>query len=106
MIYTTSKETPREGTRPTGHCTGPLTRLPGCMTPCLIKHPHQNPGSGFILVAILVIVMLGSMVAMSLLFRLQAEEHASSAGADSEQAWLAAMSGVEEAFRMAAAAKP
>jgi len=72
----------------------------------MVKHPNQNPGSGFILVAILVIVMLGSMVAMSLLFRLQAEEHASSAGADSEQAWLAAMSGVEEAFRMAAAAKP
>lgn len=53
--------------------------------------------------AVLVIVMLGSMVAMSLLFRLQAEEHASAAGADSEQAWLAAMSGVEEAFRLAGA---
>ncbi|MDB6037592.1 MAG: hypothetical protein JWM99_1433, partial [Verrucomicrobiales bacterium] len=63
----------------------------------------RNKTGGFILVAVLVIVMLGSMVAMSLLFRLQAEEHASAAGADSEQAWLAAMSGVEEAFRLAAA---
>lgn len=60
---------------------------------------------GFILVGILVIVMLGSMVAMSLLFRVQGGESASAAGAGGEQAWLAAMSGVEEAIRVVKNAK-
>jgi len=61
---------------------------------------------GFVLVAVLVLVMLASMVAISLLFRLKAEDTAASAGAGSEQAWAAAMSGVAEAMRVAAAAKP
>lgn len=66
----------------------------------------SSPRRGFILVGILVIVMLGSMVAMSLLFRVQGGEAAAAAGAGSEQAWLAAMSGVEEAVRFAKSAKP
>ncbi|MSU60841.1 MAG: hypothetical protein EXS31_00345 [Pedosphaera sp.] len=61
---------------------------------------------GFVLVAILVLVMLISMIAISLLFRLRAEETAASASAGSEQAWSVAMSGVQEAMRIAAAATP
>lgn len=56
---------------------------------------------GFVLVAVLVIIVLVSMVAASLLFRLKASETASAASAGSEQAWAAAMSGVQEAFRIA-----
>jgi hypothetical protein len=61
---------------------------------------------GFILVAVLVLIMLASMVAISLLFRLKAEDTAASAGAGAEQAWAAAMSGVQEAMRVAASTKP
>jgi len=58
----------------------------------------------FVLVAVLVIVMLLSMLVVSLLFRFQAEDTAASASVGTEQAWAAAMSGVEEALRVAAAA--
>jgi len=58
----------------------------------------------FVLVAVLVIVMLLSMLVISLLFRFQAEDTAASASLGSEQAWAAAMSGVEEALRVAATA--
>src|SRR5262245_26570448 len=61
---------------------------------------------GFILVAVLVLIMLASMVAISLLFRLKAEDTAASAGAGSEQAWAAAMSGVREAIRVSSSSKP
>ena len=61
---------------------------------------------GFILVAVLILIMLASMVAISLLFRLKAEDTAAAAGAGAEQAWAAAMSGVQEAKRIAGAAKP
>ena len=61
---------------------------------------------GFVLVAVLVLIMLASMIAISVLFRLKAEETAASAGAGAEQAWAAAMSGVQEAIRVAAAARP
>jgi type II secretory pathway component PulK len=59
----------------------------------------------FVLVAVLVVVMLLSMIAVSLMFRLQAEDTASGAGAGTEQAWAAAMSGVEEAMRVARQAR-
>lgn len=59
---------------------------------------------GFVLVAIMVIVMLLSMLVVSLLFRFKAEDTAASASTGSEQAWAAAMSGVEEALRIAVAA--
>ncbi len=61
---------------------------------------------GFILIAVLIVVMLASMVVVSLLFRLHAEETAAVAGAGSEQAWASAMSGVYEAMRVAAQAAP
>ena len=60
----------------------------------------------FILVAVLILILLISMVAMSLLFRLKAENRASAAGTGAEQAWAAAMSGIEQALRVAAAARP
>jgi type II secretory pathway component PulK len=54
-----------------------------------------------VLVAVLAIVMLLSMLALSLLFRIQAEGAASAAGMAGEQAWAAAMAGVQEALRVA-----
>jgi type II secretory pathway component PulK len=57
---------------------------------------------GFVLISILIVVMLISMVALSLLFRMQAEEKAAAAGAGGEQAWAAAMSGVRHAMRVLA----
>ena len=62
---------------------------------------NGGKSEAFILVAVLVVVMLASMVVVSLLFRLRAEETAAAAGAGSEQAWAAALSGVYEAMRVA-----
>ncbi len=53
------------------------------------------------LLAVLVFIMLLSMVTVSLLFRSRAEETAASASAGAEQAWAAALSGVQEALRVA-----
>jgi DNA uptake protein ComE-like DNA-binding protein len=50
--------------------------------------------------------MLLSMLVISLLFRFQAEDSAASASIGGEQAWAAAMSGVEEALRVAKTAAP
>lgn len=61
---------------------------------------------GFVLVGVLILVMLCSMIAVSLLFRLQADNMASSASAGTEQAYNAAISGVHEAMRVAAEAEP
>src|SRR4051812_3436473 len=61
---------------------------------------------GFVLAAVLVVIMMASMVAVSLLFRIKAEDTAVAAGAGSEQAWSAAMSGVYEAMRIASAITP
>ena len=60
----------------------------------------------FVLVAVIVVILMASMVALSLLFRLKAEDTAAVTGAGSEQAWSAAMSGVYEAMRIAAGAQP
>ena len=62
--------------------------------------------NAFILVAVLVLILLISMIAVSLMFHLKAEDTATHAGAGSEQAWSAAMSGVQEAIRLVAKAKP
>jgi len=62
----------------------------------------SNRRRGFVLIAILIVVMLAAMIAMSLLFRMKAEETATAAGSGAEQAWAAAMSGVREAMRVAA----
>lgn len=61
---------------------------------------------GFVLAAVLIVIMMASMVAVSLLFRIKAEDTAVAAGAGSEQAWSAAISGVYEAMRIAAAITP
>lgn len=55
---------------------------------------------GFLLIAVLVIVMLASMVALSLIFRVRAEQASFSASVGAEQAWYAAMSGVQQAMHM------
>lgn len=62
---------------------------------------HLQSRSAFVLVAVLVVIMLASMVVVSLMFRLKAEDTAAAAGAASEQAWAAAMSGIEEAMSVA-----
>jgi DNA uptake protein ComE-like DNA-binding protein len=50
--------------------------------------------------------MLLSMIALSLLFRIKAEGAASAAGMAGEQAWSAAMAGVQEALRAARQSPP
>ncbi len=60
----------------------------------------RGDGRGFVLVAVLVVVMLLSMVAVSLMFRLKADETAAAAGVGTEQAWAAALSGVEQAMSL------
>jgi DNA uptake protein ComE-like DNA-binding protein len=72
-------------------------KIDGCRAPL-----SQMRTQGFALVAVLVVIMLASMVAISLLFRLKAEEIASAAGSGGERASAAAMSGVHEAMRVAA----
>jgi DNA uptake protein ComE-like DNA-binding protein len=64
------------------------------------------PCHAFALIAVLVVIMLGSMVAISLLFHVRAEDIASVAGAGAEQAAAVAMSGVEEVMRVAATIEP
>lgn len=61
---------------------------------------------GFILILVLVVVMLASMVVGSLLFVLGADRTASAAGIGDQQAWAVAMSGINQAMRIAAAATP
>lgn len=60
----------------------------------------------FVLVGVLVVVMLMSMIALSLMFRMRSEETAGATGSGAEQAWAAAMSGVREATRIAATLRP
>jgi type II secretory pathway component PulK len=56
---------------------------------------------GFILLGVLILVMLISMIALSLMFRLRADETAASATSGGDQAYAAAMAGVQEAMRVA-----
>lgn len=58
------------------------------------------PRSGFALLAVLVFVFLLSMVSASLLFQATADEAASHASADSEQAWATVLSGIHEVLRV------
>ena len=105
-----SKSVPRPTflTRPAPD--GPLLRGPASPTSRRSgqsgdESPHSK-ARAFVLVAILVIVMLLSMLVVSLLFRFKAEDTAAHASVGTEQAWAAAMSGVEEALRVAGAATP
>ena len=61
---------------------------------------------GFVLVAILILVMLVSMVSLSLMFRLRAEEQATTASTGYEQAWAVAMSGIRRAMMTAQSIPP
>ena len=67
---------------------------------------HSPPPTAFVLVAVLIIVLLASMIAISLLFRMKAEETAAAASTGSEQAWGAAMSGVQAAMSAVAEVPP
>ncbi len=90
--------------RPQKHAE--VCRLPNTLLhPGLLRREHRPPPA-FILVGVLVLVMLLSMVVVSLLFRFKAEDTAASASVGTEQAWAAAMSGVEEALRVASDALP
>ena len=48
---------------------------------------NAQSSRAFILIVVLVVVVLTSMVALSLLFRMRAEQAAFSASVGSEQAW-------------------
>lgn len=61
---------------------------------------------GFVLLGVLVLVMLISMVALSLMFRLRAEEAAGLASGTGEQAWSAAWMGVQEAMAVVQEIQP
>lgn len=66
-----------------------------------IRDSRGENRRGFVLVAVLVVVMLASMVAVSLIFRIRAEQAGAAAGRAAEQAWAAAWSGVQQALYMA-----
>lgn len=66
----------------------------------------SRPAPGFVLVGVLIVVMLLSMIALSLMFRMRSEETAGATGSASEQGWATAMSGVREAMRQASAFQP
>jgi DNA uptake protein ComE-like DNA-binding protein len=67
-----------------------------------LSHPvRSRQRRGFILIAVLVVVVLASMVALSLLFRMRAEQAAFAASVGSEQAWYSAMSGIQQAMEIA-----
>jgi DNA uptake protein ComE-like DNA-binding protein len=75
---------------------------------CVKKTQAWNPRRnerGFLLIAVLVIVVLASMVALSLLFRMRAEEAALAASKGSEQGWSAVYSGIQQAMTVARSAK-
>ena len=74
--------------------------------PHVVGYGPFTRGDGFILVAVLVLIMLISLIAVSLMFHLKAEDTATHAGAGSEQAYSTAMSGIQEAIRLVADALP
>jgi DNA uptake protein ComE-like DNA-binding protein len=57
-------------------------------------------------VGVLIVVMLLSMIALSVMFRMRSEETAGATGSTSEQGWATAMSGVREAMRLAPTFQP
>ena len=72
--------------------------LSGCATqPERLCHPRPCHRRGSVLVAVLVSTVLAAMVAASLLFRIQAESASAGATPQSEQAYAAAISGLQKA---------
>ncbi len=63
-------------------------------------HVDVRGQRAFILVSVLIVVTLISMIAISLLFRVKAEVAATAASSSAEQAWSAAMAGVETAMQI------
>lgn len=61
---------------------------------------------GFVLVAVLILILLLSMIATSLLFQFKAEDAAAAASGGTEQAWATALSGIDEAIRVASLIRP
>ena len=51
--------------------------------------PHRK-APGFVLVGVLIVVMLLSMIALSLMFRMRSEETAGATGSTAEQGWATA----------------
>jgi len=70
-----------------------------------MKTIRASSNQGFVLYAILIVVILSAMVAVSLLYATKSAEKASVAGEQGEQAWAVAMSGVYKAIWMAMSAK-
>ncbi|MBR6464671.1 MAG: hypothetical protein IKS81_05225, partial [Verrucomicrobia bacterium] len=66
-----------------------------------MKTIRAASNQGFVLYAILIVVILSAMVAVSLLYATKSAEKASVAGEQGEQAWAVAMSGVYKAIWMA-----
>jgi len=62
------------------------------------SNARRSKVSAFILVGVLIVVMLASMIAISLMFQMRVEEESASAGMGSDQAWAAAMAGVQKAM--------
>src|ERR1043166_457160 len=100
--FPTSRQRPRIASTPHASRLTPHVRTP--RKPVHSASPTNS--RAFVLVGILVLVMLVSMIALSLLFRLKAEDTAASASTGAEQAWAAAMSGVQQAMRIATSAVP
>ncbi len=71
-----------------------MTGLPSTRAPADARRNRR----GFVLLTILVLVMLASMIAASLLYSVRAEVTAQTAGVHQEQAWATAMSGVARAI--------
>ncbi len=63
------------------------------------SNARRSDGEAFILVGVLVVVMLASMVAVSLMFQMRVEEESTAAGMGADQAWSAAMAGVRKAMQ-------
>jgi DNA uptake protein ComE-like DNA-binding protein len=86
-----------------GSCRASLQGRPRESSAGASPYPKER---GFLLIAVLVIVVLASMVALSLLFRMRAEQAAFAASAGTEQAWYAAMSGIQQAMHLAKSGAP
>ncbi len=67
---------------------------------------QQARSSAFVLVGVLIVVLLVSMIALSVLFRMRSDETAAATGSSGEQAWASALSGVRIAMKIAASIRP
>jgi len=67
------------------------------------KIKNQKSHSGIVLHAVLVVLAMAAMIGSGLVFRVQAETAAMAAVADGQQAYMAAMSGLQRAMAVAAA---